>query len=336
MAQPITTHAAAEAQFDRGGRASWGAIFAGGVVALATFLALTLLGLGIGVVDVDPRAADPVETSLIGTGVFIFVSQLVALGVGGFVAGRLAGVLHTLGSALHGATVWGLTTLAAAWLATSAATGLLNLAGSAVSTALSGASSAAQAVIPDDLSLPDISASAVGFDDLPEGIRSTLRENGITPENFQTEAREAFREVISRSEQARAREAATSTVQDIVTSPGDIGEDISGFTDRLFGQGGILSEEDRQEALQVMETRFGISPEEAESYIDQVQASAERAQQQAEQAIETARQEALQAAEEAAQAVQTAGILGFIASMIGLAAAVGGAVAGRVKFRPDY
>ena len=298
------------------------------------FLALTLLGLGIGLVDIDPRAANPVEGSLLGTGIYVFVAQLVALGAGGYTAGRLAGVLHTIGSALHGATVWALTTLVAAWLATSAATGLLSLASSTVSTALSGASSAAQAIIPDDFSLPDLSAGAVDFEDLPEPVRTTLQENGITPENFQTEAREAFRDVISQSEQARAREAATDTVQDIVTSPGDIGEDISELTDTLFGQGGVLSEEDRQQALGVMEERFGISPEEAEAYLDQVQARAAEAQQQAEEAVEAARTQALEAAEAAAQAVQTAGIAGFIASMIGLIAAVGGAIAGRPSFDP--
>lgn len=336
MARPITPHAAVETELDRGGRAAWGAIFAGAAVALALFAALALLGLGIGIVDIDPRAANPVGFSLTGTGIYIFVAQLISLGAGGFVAGRLAGVLHTLGSALHGAVVWALTTLAAAWLATSAASGLFSLASSAVSTAFSGASSAAQAIIPDDLSLPDVSANAVSFDALPQEVQSTLRENGITPANFQAEAREAFRNVISQSEQARARQAATSTAQDIITSPGDIRQDVAEFTDTLFGQGGILSEEDRQEAVQVMETRFGITPQEAEAYLDQVQASAEQAQQQAEEAVEAARLQALQAAEEANAAVRTAGIAGFIASMIGLAAAVAGAVAGRVKFVPDY
>lgn len=336
MARPITPTAAVETQLDRGGRSAWGAIFAGAVVALAVFLALGLLGLGIGVVDIDPRAGDPVEFSLLGTGIYVFIAQLIALGAGGFVAGRLAGVLHTLGSALHGATVWGLTTLVTAWLATSAATGLFGLASSAISTALSGASSAVQGVIPDDLSLPNLSAGAVSFDDLPDGVQSTLRENGITPDNFQEEAREAFRSVVSESEQARAREAATDTAQDIITSPGDIGAEISELTDTLFGQGGVLSEEDRQQALTVMEERFGITPQEAEAYLDQVQAQAEEVQQQAEAAIEQARTEALQAAEAAAQAVQTAGIVGFIASMIGLIAAIAGAVAGRVKFVRDY
>ncbi len=336
MAQPITAQAAAEAQLDRGGRAAWGAIFAGAVVALATFLALALLGLGIGVVDIDPRAADPVETSLLGTGIYVFVAQLVALGAGGFVAGRLAGVLHTLGSALHGATVWGLTTLAAAWLATSAATGLFALVGNTATTALSGASSAAQAVIPDDLSLPDLSAGSIGFEDLPDGVQATLEENGITPGNFQEEAREAFRAVVSEGEQAAARESVISTARDVVANSGDAGAEIAELTDTLFGAGGILGEEDRQEAISVMEERFGIAEEEAIAYLDQVQARAEDLQQQAEAAVEEARLRALEAAETAAQAVQTAGITGFIASLIGLIAAAAGAIAGRVKFAPRY
>ena len=334
MTDRLTPHAVAETHLDHGGRTAWGAIIAGGVVAIAVFMALALLGLGIGIVDIDPRAADAVETSVIGTGIFIFVAQLIALGIGGYVAGRLAGTLHTIGSALHGATVWALTTIAAAWLATSAATGLLSLVGNTATAALSGASNAVQAVIPEDFSLPDLSAGAVSLEDLPEPVRATLEENGITADNFQEETREAFREVISQSEQARAQEAATDTAQDIIASPGDIGADIEEFTDTIFGQGGVLSDEDREEALEVMESRFGITPEEAGAFLDQVQAQAEEAQQQAEEAVEAARTQALEAAETAAQAVQTAGIVGFVASLIGLIAAVGGAIAGRPSFVP--
>ncbi|PRY94649.1 hypothetical protein BCF33_0243 [Hasllibacter halocynthiae] len=328
----ITPRAVAESTLDRGGRSAWGAIFAGTAVALALFLALLLLGLSLGFVNIDPNQPDPLNTHFVGAGIYLFVAQLVALGAGGYVAGRLAGVLHTIGSALHGATVWALTTLVAAWLATTAASGLFSLATGAVTSAASAVSSATQAIIPDDLSLPDISASSFSFDDLPDPVQQTLRRNGLTPENFQAEAREAFRDVVSQREQRQIVQEGQAALRDAIASPGDIGRDAEQFVEGVFGRGGILGEEDRRQAVEVMQRRFGISPADAEAFVAEVQADAERLQAEAEQAVEAAKQEAIDAAAAANEALRTAGILGFIASMIGLAAAVGGAVAGRVKF----
>ena len=87
---------------------------------------------------------------------------------------------------------------------------------------------------------------------------------------------------------------------------------------QLFGQGGVLGEEDRAEALEVLQTRFGISEAEAESFLDGVQARAEEVQAEAEQAIEEARAAATEAAEQASEAASTAGFLAFFASLLGL------------------
>ena len=317
--------------YDGRGRARWGAIFAGTVLALGLFVLLSLVGIGLGLSIFEADEATPMNGSLTTTAIWQFVSQLIALGVGGYAAARLAGVIPSVGAMLHGATVWALTTLAAVWLATSALTGAANVAGSAISSVAGGASSAVSAVIPDDLSLPDLSVGSLSIDDLPESVQSTLRRNGITPENFQAEAREAFRNVISQQEQANIVDQAQGALADAVRSPGDIGRDADQFVERVFGSGGILGEEDRQEALAVMENRFGLSPEEANQYLDTIQARAEAAQQEAAQAIDEARTQAVAAADAAADAAATAAWLAALASVLGLAAAVGGAAAGRVS-----
>ncbi|WP_281826930.1 hypothetical protein [Jannaschia rubra] len=318
-----------ERMYDGRGRAVWGAIFAGTVVALGVFVLLSLVGIGLGLSLFEPDEASPMNGSLTTTAIWQFISQLVALGAGGYVAGRLAGVMHSVGAMLHGATVWALTTLAAVWLATSAAMGIANVAGSAISSIASGLGSATQAVVPDDFSLPDVSISSLSMDDLPDGVQQALRRNGITPENFRAEAREAFRNVISQQEQARIRQQATATADDILANPTNIGAEVDNFIDNVFGQGGVLGEEDRQEAIAVMENRFGVTPAEAERFIDDVQARAEQVQQRAEAALTEARETALAAAEEATDAAATAAWLAALASLIGLGAAVGGAAAGR-------
>ncbi|WP_308916054.1 hypothetical protein [Jannaschia sp. LMIT008] len=322
-------HDAIETRYDSNGRAVWGAIFAGAVYALGLYVLLSLVGLGLGLSLFEPTDGTPMNGSLTTTAVWQFVSQLVALAVGGYTAGRLAGVLHPMGSMLHGAVVWALTTLVAVWMATQAAMGIVNVAGSAVSGLASGASSAASAVLPDDFSLPDLSVGSLSMDDLPPQVQSTLRQNGLTPENFQAEAREAFRAVVSQQEQANLRQSATNAAQDIVTSPGDAREDVNDFLDRTFGRGGILSEEDRAEAVAVMEDRFGLTPAQAEEYVNYVQTRAEALQQEAAQAVEEAQTQAIQAADAAADATASAAWLAALASLLGLASAVGGAYFGR-------
>ena len=364
MATPRTAspadvaHDVAEARiYDGPGRTAWGAILAGSVISIGIYLLLGLLGLGIGFSLLEPEDASPLNGSITTTAVWQFVSQLVALGAGGYAAGRLAGVLHAPGTLLHGAAVWAVNTIAGLWLATSLATGLANTAGSALSSLASGAASVASgaasatgaaggavadavgAVIPDDFALPDLSG-AIATEDLPEPVRAALREQGLTPEQFRREARQAFRAVISEGEQRRLREAATSAAADVITSPGDIGQDADAFIDTVLGRGAILGPEDREAALEQMERRFGLSPQEAEQFVDYVQTRAETLQTEAAEAVDTARTEAALAAEAvaaeardaadmAADALATAALLAALASALGLAAAIGGAMAGR-------
>jgi hypothetical protein len=311
------------------GRARWGAIFAGTIYALALYVLLTVIGLGLGLTIFEPDEASPLNGSLTTTAIWQFLSQLVALGVGGYAAGRFAGILHPMGSMLHGALVWSLTTLVSVWIATSAIVGIANIAGSAVSGLFSGVSSAADAVIPEDFSLPDLSVPSVEMSDLPPGVRSTLRENGLTPDNLQAELLEAFRNVVSEGEQAALRRQATETAGAILSSPGDIGEDLEGFVDATFGRGAILSQEDRAEALAVLERRFGVTPAEAEAVLDSVAARAEAFQEEAAQTLQETQDALVEAADAAADATATAAWLVALASILGLIAAVGGAYFGR-------
>jgi hypothetical protein len=321
----------------RGGarRVSWGAIFAGTVVGIAVLLMLALLGLGIGASVIEPGqpggAANGVPTA---TPIWIFVSQLIALAVAGAIAGRLASDTRGIVAALHGATVWGLTTVAALWLATSAATGVANLVGSMIGGIGSGARAVAEGIVPDDLSVPNIADLEFNFQDLPPEVQSTLREQGITPQNFQTEMREAFNQVISRDERQAAVQAAQEALRGIVQDPSAAPQEIDELTDTLFGQ--ILSEEDRQEALNQMEQRLGISREQAEGYLQSLEDRVSELQAQAAQTIQEAKNKAIEAADATAEATSTAGFLGFGASLLGLLAAMAAAFAARPRLLRRY
>ncbi|MBA3659522.1 MAG: hypothetical protein H0W67_07990 [Gemmatimonadales bacterium] len=109
-----------------GFRLSWGAVFAGLVVATALQVVLTLLGTAIGLAAWDP--GDSARGLGIGAGIWAIVSILISLFVGGSTTGRLAGILTRKDGALHGVLLWGLSTILTLWLL---ASGVSALAGGA-------------------------------------------------------------------------------------------------------------------------------------------------------------------------------------------------------------
>ncbi|MCJ8139544.1 YrzE family protein [Falsirhodobacter halotolerans] len=330
VTRPAVTPAADLERAYSGSRVAWGAIFAGIVVAIATMAVLGIIGLALGFSLVEVGEQNPGNGALTTTGIWTFVSQIVALFVGGFIAARLAGLLPTGAAVLHGATVWGAATIAAIWIATSTAGALFSGAASVVSGTASGIGSTVQAAIPDNFSLPD-TLSNLSMDDLPEPVRQALEDAGVTPDNFQQETQEAFNAIVSPQQQQAIGDQAQQSLQTAVNNPSNAGQAARQFVDNVFGNGGILGEQDRQEALQQMQQRFGISEADANRFLDETQARAEELKAQAEQAIEEAKQKAIEAADAAADALATAAWSAGIASLLGLLAALGGAVVGRVR-----
>ena len=114
---------------------SWAAILAGATAAAALSLILLLLGAGLGLSSVSPWAHKGVSASTFGvsTIVWLTVTQILAAGMGGFLAGRLrtkwAGV-HIdevyFRDTAHGFLAWAVASLATAALLTSAIGSIVN------------------------------------------------------------------------------------------------------------------------------------------------------------------------------------------------------------------
>src|SRR3954454_11669936 len=117
-------------------RISWGAVFAGGVVAVAVGTMLNILGVAIGASTVDATAGStPGASSFgIGAGIWLLVATLIGLAVGGYVAARLSGTADSTDSVLHGLSVWAIGFLLSAVL-------LGNVIAGTASTTVQGASS---------------------------------------------------------------------------------------------------------------------------------------------------------------------------------------------------
>ena len=108
---------------------AWSAVFAGAAATAALSLILLILGVGLGLSAVSPWAQTGVGAVTFGisTIVWLTVTQIIASGMGGYLAGRLrtrwSGV-HTdevyFRDTAHGFLSWGVATLVTAMLLTPA------------------------------------------------------------------------------------------------------------------------------------------------------------------------------------------------------------------------
>ena len=121
-------------------RISWPAIFAGLIFALFVQMALTLLGIAVGMGAINAVNHNTNGTGLaIGSGIWYVVTLIIALFAGGWVAGRLAKDKHTSESMIHGLLVAGLVFLLMFYLLSSAIGSIIGGAGSLVGKTVSSA-----------------------------------------------------------------------------------------------------------------------------------------------------------------------------------------------------
>lgn len=139
-------------------RLSWGAIFAGVVLAVAVQLVLGILGAGIGLTMVDPvDGTTPGAAGFgIGAGLFWLVTTVVALGAGGYAAARVAGVHERFDALVHGLVVWGVTLILTLYLLTSAVGGIIGGAFRTVGAVAGAAGSTVATAAPQAASIAGI------------------------------------------------------------------------------------------------------------------------------------------------------------------------------------
>jgi hypothetical protein len=140
---------------------SWPAIIAGGVAATALTLILFILGAGLGLSSVSPWSNAGAGAAAIGISAILWITltQVLASGLGGFIAGRLRSRWHGVDSgevffrdSAHGFLAWALATLLMAGLFSSALSSAVSstvsagatIAGGAVATVAAGGAAAAK------------------------------------------------------------------------------------------------------------------------------------------------------------------------------------------------
>lgn len=206
MSEPVGVHHASETGHVAASAAvnkiSWGAVFAGVVLALSVQFLLNLLGVGIGAAVIDPTTTDNPDPSTfsIAGGLWFVVSGIIAAFLGGYVAGRVSGRPSKMTGAYHGLTSWAVTTLVVLFLLTTSVGALVGGAFSGLSSIIGGVGRVTTAAAPA------IATSADPLADLERQVRSAT--GGNDPAALRDAAAAAVRAVVT-GDEATAEEART-------------------------------------------------------------------------------------------------------------------------------
>ena len=263
---------------------SWGAIFAGAAAAAALSLILLILGTGLGLSSISPWANDGVSVTTFGVSTIIWVTltQLLAAGMGGYLAGRLRTKwveVHTdevyFRDTAHGFLAWAVASLATATLLTSVIGSIVNggvQAGASVAGGVATSAMVATAggvAAGSEMAADETNTGAIGY------FLDTL-----------------FRRDIN----------AMSTPLDSLTPQQETAVSMAEVT-RIFMNSlrtGVLPEEDIAYVGQVVAQRTGLTQQEAEQRVSdtfaRVQTSLSEAETSAREAADSARKASAYAA----------------------------------------
>lgn len=187
-------------------RISWGAIFAGTLTALAVVTMLNLLGLGIGLTTIDPMTeSDPLNG--LGTGALIWfgLSNLVALFVGGLIAGRMCGLPSNADGGLHGFLSWSLFTMVTLFLVTSSIGMAINGMTGAISGLFGDSDSKKVVVMMDDAQTKGQDDIDFSYDSVKRqalGLINSAEKYNVLPDDASSEAEDVINEVETETKQA--------------------------------------------------------------------------------------------------------------------------------------
>lgn len=252
---------------------SWGAIFAGAVAAASLALIMLMLGAGLGLTSISPWGNHGVSAETVGiaTIAWLTFTQIVASGMGGYLAGRLRTKrvdVHTdeiyFRDTAHGFLTWAVASLISAMLLTTTVGSILGGSAKVVGSIAGGATTAASV------------AGASGMD------RSSFTLSGSPMEYF---IHSMFRTGNTTSTDG----SQPAPQQDI--SAGQLGEVTGIFANSISS--GSLPQEDLQYVSKLIAQHTGISQQEAEQRVqtsyEKVQMKLKEAKVKAQQAADTAR-----------------------------------------------
>lgn len=306
-------------------KVSWGAVFAGMVIAVVVQLVLSLLGAGIGLGTIDPLHYNtPDASSLgIGAGIWWVVSSVLALFAGGWVAGHLSGSPEKTDALLHGLLTWGVATIVTVYLLASLVSSVVKGGATVVGKTAGVAAAGLGAVAGQagDMAKDQLSQSGISLDSLKAQGQKLLAQTGNP--------------ALQPSAMASQASAAAGQMTSAATNAGSTGnapsDDLQGALQKIIASGkSTIDQADRESVVNVVMARTGVSRPEAEQRTDAWIKQYQDARAQFEQKKAEAEAKARQVADDAASASSKAALGAVLALILGaIAAAMGGMFARR-------
>lgn len=304
-------------------RLSWAAVFAGMTIAVVVQLVLGLLGTGVGLSTVNPMQYNTPDASTLGMGAGIWwvVSSVIALFVGGWVAGHLASSAEKTASVLHGLLTWALATIVTVYLLTSMVSSVMRGGAAAIGKtadmAATGVSAMAGPV--SDMTKQQMAASGISLESMKSEVQKLLAQTGNTalqPSAVASQAASAADQLSS----AAAGSGGTAPAADLQETLRKI----------ITSGKATIEQGDRESIVNVVMAKTGVSRPEAEQRTDAWIKQYQDARAKYEQTKVEAEAKARQVADDTASASAKGAFGASIALILGaIAAALGGLVARR-------
>lgn len=259
---------------------SWGAIFAGAAAAASLALMLLMLGAGLGLTSISPWENQGLAAGTVGIAAIAWLTftQIVASGMGGYLAGRLRTKwvdTHTneiyFRDTAHGFLTWAVALLVSAVLLTTTISSLIggsakvigSVAGVATATAVNNAGEG---------------SSMLSKSSMEYFTRSLFRASGSTPAG---NSNASGNDVMAMNQPAPPK----------AESPAQLAEVTGIFANSIYS--GALPQDDLTYVAQLVSQNTGISQQEAEQRVqavyDKAQANLKEAKDKAQQAADAAR-----------------------------------------------
>lgn len=242
---------------------SWGSIIAGGVTAIAISIIMAILGIALGFTVVDPKSDEPASGLGMAFGFWSFISILVSMAGGGFIAGLLSGQR----GGTHGFLVWAVVILVGTCFSSVAVGAAVRIIGSAVKSVGSGAADMATSMGKGAMHMTSGVISELrenvklnlDSDKLTGDVVTVLRDTGIEtlqPEYLHQQMREA-------------RSDLRSSLHQLSLNPGNSEEVISEFLEKEEQRlSSLTSDIDKEEAVRALMKVRNLPQPEAETMVN--------------------------------------------------------------------
>ena len=308
-------------------RVSWGAILAGTLTALAVVSMLNLLGLGIGFSTIDPMTEnDPLNGLGTGTLIWLGLSNLAALFVGGMVAGRMSGYPSKSDGGLHGFLSWALFALVSFFLITSAVGTMVNGLSSAVSGLFDGSQNKTVKVILDKAQEKGEDNTTLSYESIKKEafqLINKAEKYNILPDDASENTRQTVNETEKDANQAFNDLNLDENIDEFFH---DLSFDLDDNGDLQISVDGGVDFFDKEELKNYLTENTELNEDEINGMIKKWDKNIEIAVDKAEMYYAKAKQKAIKYSDIAADALATASIVAFIIFFLGaLAAFFGGA-----------